>query len=109
MLYGFLVTIYSIVCVLLVLLILAQKGKSSMGLGGLGTGTQLLFGGSGGQDLFQKITWTLASIFMGGSLILALMKSYNTQSFNATRKAIATEQLPVSQEPSTQSTQEAAQ
>lgn len=46
-----------------------------MGLGSLGGGAQMLFGGSGGQDLFQKITWVLGSIFMGLSLILALMKS----------------------------------
>ena len=45
-----------------------------MGLGGLGGGTQLLFGGSGGQDLFQKVTWALGTIFMVGSLVLAMVK-----------------------------------
>ena len=47
-----------------------------MGLGNMGGGAQMLFGGSGGQDLFQKITWILGTIFMAGSLILALMKSH---------------------------------
>lgn len=75
MLYGFLVTLFVFVCFLLMLLILVQKGKGSMGLGGLGGGAQTLFGGSGGQDLFQKITWVLGAIFLSGSLILALMKS----------------------------------
>jgi protein translocase SecG subunit len=46
-----------------------------MGLGNLGGGTQLLFGGSGGQDLFQKMTWILGAIFMFGSLGLAIMKT----------------------------------
>lgn len=45
-----------------------------MGLGGLGGSTQLLFGGSGGQDIFQKATWIMGVIFMGGSLMLAIMK-----------------------------------
>ena len=93
MLYGLLVTIYSIVCLLLILIILAQKGKSSMGLGGLGAGTQMLFGGSGGQDIFQKTTWVLATLFMVGSLVLALMKSYSTQSFYTARQ-----QAPMQQE-----------
>jgi protein translocase SecG subunit len=78
MLYGLLVTLFVTLCATLVLLILIQKGKSSMGLGNLGGGTQLLFGGSGGQDLFQKITWFLGALFMGGSLVLAMMKKPST-------------------------------
>ena len=35
----------------------------------------MIFGGSGGQDFFQKTTWALGALFMGGSLALALMKS----------------------------------
>lgn len=75
MLYGFLLTLYIINCILLVLIILIQKTKSSMGLGGFGGGSQMLFGGSGGQDIFQKITWVLGAFFMAGSLGLALMRS----------------------------------
>jgi preprotein translocase subunit SecG len=74
MLFGFLIFLFIILCFMLIFLILLQKGKSSMGLGSLGGGTQLLFGGSGGQDLFQKVTWALGGIFMGGSLVLAMMK-----------------------------------
>lgn len=51
-----------------------------MGIGNLGGGTQMLFGGSGGQDLFQKITWGLGVIFIGGSLLLSIMKTNNYQS-----------------------------
>ncbi len=72
--YGLLISVFALLCFLLVLLVLIQKGKSSMGLGNLGGGTQLLFGGSGGQDLFQKITWGLGAAFMAGSLILAMIK-----------------------------------
>ena len=82
MLFGFLVTLFVINCFILIFLVLIQKGKSSMGLGNLGGGTQLLFGGSGGQDLFQKITWVLGAIYMFGSLGLAIMK---TNEYNKSR------------------------
>jgi preprotein translocase subunit SecG len=72
--YTLLLTIFAMLCIILVLLILIQKGKSSMGLGSLGGGSQLLFGGSGGQDLFQKTTWALGTIFMVASLVLAMVK-----------------------------------
>lgn len=81
MLYGFLVGIYIFISVLLALLILIQKGKGNMGLGNLGGGTQMLFGGSGGQDIFQKITWILGAFFMSGSLLLAVMKTRETKRF----------------------------
>lgn len=88
MLYGFLLTLYIINCILLVLLVLVQKGKSSMGIGTFGGGSQMLFGGSGGQDIFQKITWGLGAIFMVGSLALALMKSNQAKQFAYARPAI---------------------
>lgn len=74
MLYGLLLTLFFLLCIFLILIILVQKGKSSMGLGSLGGGTQLLFGGSGGQDIFQKATWVMCALFMGGSLGLAMLK-----------------------------------
>ena len=53
-----------------------------MGLGSLGGGSQMLFGGSGGQDLFQKLTWVLGAIFMFGSLAISIMK---TQDYKTSR------------------------
>lgn len=81
MLIGLLTTFLVLDGLLLVLFVLIQKGKGSMGLGALGGGAQTLFGGSGGQDIFQKITWILGGIFMAGSLGLAILKSTGT-SFN---------------------------
>lgn len=98
MLYELVVSLFVLLCFVMVLLILVQKGKSSMGLGGLGGGTQLLFGGSGGQDLFQKITWGLAAIFMLGSLILAMVKRPSSsdllQSVAHSKAAPAVPQMP---------------
>lgn len=81
MLYGFLLTLYVINCLLLIIIILIQKGKSSLGIGAFGGGTQMLFGGSGGQDIFQKITWVLGVIFMIGSLALSMLRSIETKQF----------------------------
>lgn len=79
MLFGFLLTLYIINCVLLVFIILLQRSKGGMGLGAIGGGTQMLFGGSGGQEVFQKVTWVMAGIFMFGSLGLAILKTQHIQ------------------------------
>ncbi|MCL4380423.1 preprotein translocase subunit SecG [Candidatus Dependentiae bacterium] len=75
LLFGFLTTLYALCALLLVLLILIQKGKGSLGIGYMGGSNQMLFGGAGGQDFLQKITWVLGAILMAGALALALMKA----------------------------------
>ncbi len=89
MLYGLLVGLFIFVCFILILLILIQQGKGNMGLGNMGGGAQMLFGGSGGQDLFQKITWVLGTLFMAGSLFLALMKSTGATNARYARQPMA--------------------
>ena len=74
MLSGFLTFMYVFCLFLMILLILVQKGKGAMGLGQLGGGSQMLFGGSGGQDMFQKITWVLGIILMAGSIGISILK-----------------------------------
>ncbi len=98
MLFGLLIALFIFVCFLLVLLILIQQCKGSMGLGSLGGGTQMLFGGSGGQDIFQKVTWILGAIFMIGSLALALMKTAGGTSGRIISKVPMTQQAPVKTE-----------
>ncbi len=101
MLYGFLITLYIILCAFLILMILIQKGKSSMGLGGLGGGSQMLFGGSGGQDMFQKVTWVLTGIFLLGSLVLSIMKTTQRGSFKYVQKTTVAAPKPLPQQPLT--------
>lgn len=84
MLFGFLLTLYVINCILLVLVILIQQGKGGLGIGALGGNSQMLFGGSGGQDLFQKITWTLTVLYMAGSLGLSIMRTRQFQTASYT-------------------------
>jgi protein translocase SecG subunit len=65
---------YGFLCLLTILLVLVQRGKGNMGLGNTGGGNQAIFGSSGGQDIFQKITWGCLVILLAGSLVLALLK-----------------------------------
>ncbi len=105
MLFGILVSLFAILCLILILLVLIQKGKSSMGLGNLGGGAQTLFGGSGGQDVFQKMTWILGAIFMAGSIGLSLIKKPATSALLAKiaqQKPVA---VPTSKDSKTEATQ----
>jgi len=80
MLYGLVVSLFVFVCIILILVIMVQQGKGGgIGFGGMGGGSQMLFGGSGGQDLFQKITWVLGTIFIFGSLGLTTWKAYDSK------------------------------
>ena len=73
----FLTVLFIILAFVLVFFILIQQGKGDMGLGGAPSGgtNQMLFGGSGGQEVFEKITWFLGALFIFGSLGLTLLKS----------------------------------
>ena len=75
MLLSILIGLFCVMNVFLIFMIFLQKGKNSLGLGSLGGGNQMLFGGTGGQDIFQKITWVLVALFLAGSLGLALYKN----------------------------------
>ena len=69
-----LMILFVILCFFLLVFILLQQGKGDMGLGGLGGG-QMLFGGSGGQEFFEKATWMMVALFIIGSLGIAILKS----------------------------------
>ena len=79
MLHGLLVTFFIIIAFLLSLLVLIQQSKGNMGLGAIGGGAQMLFGGSGGQDIFQKTTWVLGALFMVLSLFLSINRAHSLE------------------------------
>ena len=81
-----LMTLFIILCFFLVLIVLLQQGKGDMGLGGLGGGSQMLFGGSGGQEFFEKITWTMVGLFILGALGLTLLKNKTMQKIQPSSK-----------------------
>jgi preprotein translocase subunit SecG len=75
MLYGLLVTLYSLVCLLLILIVMLQRGQGGFSwINGSGN-SQMFFGASGGQDFTQKASWTLGTLLMIGSLGLSLYKA----------------------------------
>ncbi|KKQ11919.1 MAG: preprotein translocase subunit SecG [Candidatus Babeliales bacterium] len=77
--YTFLMVLFVILSALLAIVILIQPGKGDMGLGSIGSGSQILFGGSGGRSFFEKVTWVMATLFILGALGLSLIKSNERQ------------------------------
>lgn len=69
---GFFMFLFVLLSIFLVLFVLIQQGKGDMGLGSLGRGSQMLFGGSGGQDFFEKATWIMGGLFLVGALVLTI-------------------------------------
>lgn len=58
MLYGILATLFCFVCLFIILLVMVQKSQGGFGhLGGSPSESSSVFGGSGGADILQKITW----------------------------------------------------
>jgi len=91
MLFGFLLTLFIINCFFLILFIMLQQGKG--GLGALGGSSQMLFGGSGGADFMQKATWVMGSIFLFGSLSLAILRTKQYQTGSLLRQPVS-QQMP---------------
>lgn len=94
MLFGFLMTLFTINCLLLILLILIQQGKGGLGITSLGGQQQNIFGGSGGADELQKATWVFGAIFMAGSMMLSVYRAHQSQKFNYIREQTPMQQLP---------------
>ena len=81
-LLSFFNVFYGFLCVFIVLMVLIQRGKGNMGLGSVGGSNQMLFGSSGGQDVFQKITWICCVLLLIGSLVLAISRGKNVKGLN---------------------------
>ncbi len=103
MLFGLLAFFFTLSAIAIILLVLIQKGKGGIGLGNLGGGNQMLFGGSGGQDLFQKATWALGAILIVGSLVLAIWKA---KQVGISTKYLQQQNVPAEQLPAPQPAEE---
>ncbi len=74
MLYYFVVTLYVLVCGLLIITILLQQGKGgdiANAFGG-GGGSQAVFGARAGATLLTRATSVLAALFVVGALALTI-------------------------------------
>ena len=76
---ALLMTFFIILCFFIGLFVLIQPGKGDMGLGSIGGASQMLFGGSGGQNFFEKATWIMGIIFIFGALGLTILKTKHTE------------------------------
>jgi preprotein translocase subunit SecG len=73
---GFLYGLHVLVCVVMILAILLQAGKSAgIGAGLGGGGSQTLFGAGGGQNFLTRFTTAAAIIFMLTSIGLAKLST----------------------------------
>jgi preprotein translocase subunit SecG len=71
----FITVIHITTIVLLVIAVLLQSGKGAEISATFGGSSQTVFGSSGGQNFFQKLTYTLAAIFMVTSFSLHILPS----------------------------------
>lgn len=92
MIISLLVGLFIFCAFVLGVLVMIQQGKGDMGLGALHSGTQTLFGGSGGQTFFQKLTWVFGAIFLIGSLSLTVLKM---RQLDSTRIVVAEHSEPI--------------
>ncbi|MFP4446165.1 MAG: preprotein translocase subunit SecG [Desulfosudaceae bacterium] len=75
---GILITLVHIIaCILLIVIILLQTGKGAgMGAAFGSGGSQTLFGSSGGSSFMNRVTTTVAVIFMITCLSLAFISTH---------------------------------
>ena len=78
---GVLLFFHIMVCLLLVIVVLLQSGKSADLAGAFGGyGSQSTFGPRGAATLLSKITTTLAILFMVTSLLLQILAAHKNSS-----------------------------
>jgi len=77
--YALLMALFIVLCIFLAIFVLIQQGKGDLGLGSMG-GNQMLFGGSGGQNFFERATWIMGFLFILGALGLSILRSKEERS-----------------------------
>ena len=76
--YGFVISLHVLTCLLLVVVVLLQSGKGGGLAGAFGGGGQSVFGGRGASNLLTRATMILGGLFFVTSLTLALMNPGTT-------------------------------
>jgi preprotein translocase subunit SecG len=74
MLRGFILTVHIVLALMIVFLVLMQRGKGAEAGAGFGAGASgTVFGARGTATLFSKLTAVFAALFFTTSLLLAYM------------------------------------
>ena len=77
--YTLCLVLFIVLCFFLAVFVLIQQGKGDLGVSNL-SGSHKLFGGSGGQNFFERATWFLGALFVLGALGLSILKSREDRS-----------------------------
>ncbi len=96
--YFVVITLHIIVCILMVLVVLLQKGKGASMGAAFGGSSQTIFGSSGPGTFLGKITTGVAVVFMLTSLYLAYFAVHKERSSvmeGAARRGV---EQPISQQ-----------
>jgi preprotein translocase subunit SecG len=79
MLRGFILTVHILLALMIVFLVLMQRGKGAEAGAGFGAGASgTVFGARGTATLFSKLTAVFAALFFTTSLLLAYMGTRTT-------------------------------
>ena len=79
MLRGFILTVHIVLALMIVFLVLMQRGKGAEAGAGFGAGASgTAFGARGTATLFSKLTAVFAALFFTTSLLLAYMGTRTT-------------------------------
>ena len=79
MLRGFILTVHILLALMIVFLVLMQRGKGAEAGAGFGSGASgTVFGARGTATLFSKLTAVFAALFFTTSLLLAYMGTRTT-------------------------------
>jgi len=78
MIFTLILIIHVLVCLVLIVSVLLQRGKGATMGAAFGTGgSQTVFGGSGAGNFLSRVTSICAAIFFSTSLILAYRSTFN--------------------------------
>jgi len=104
----FIVIIHILVCILLVLIVLLQRGKGASMGAAFGGSSQTIFGSSGPGTFLGKITTLVALVFMMTSLYLAYFSASKGRSVMDSAPTAAEQTVPQPQAPQQQAPQQNA-
>lgn len=93
---AILLTIHVITCILLIIVVLLQSGKSADLAGAFGgAGSQSTFGPRGAATILSKATTTLAIIFMAASLLLYIVAAKKSEAKSVLEKDKPTQEQAI--------------
>jgi protein translocase SecG subunit len=75
MLYEIFVTLFCFFCLLLIVIVVMQKNHGGFWSGPASSDSTIIFGGSGGTDVLQKITWFFGIVLIIGAFSLSIYKA----------------------------------